>query len=50
MNDIFEELKSIKKALDEIDINLAMNSEAIESIEMELRFLEIELDNEINKR
>lgn len=49
MNDIFKELESIKKALDEIEINLAMNSEAIESIEMDLRFMEIELDNEINR-
>lgn len=43
-NDIWEQLKQIKKDLDTIDMELAMNNEAIESIEMELRFLQTELD------
>lgn len=46
MDDIWQELKEIKKALDLIDLELAMNMEAIESIEMELRFLKAELDYE----
>lgn len=49
MTDIFKELQSIKKSLDEIEMNLAMNAEAIESIEMDLRFMEIELENESSK-
>lgn len=44
MTDIWEELRQIKKDLDAIDIQLAMNNEAIESIEIELRFLQTELD------
>jgi hypothetical protein len=44
MTDIWEELRQIKKDLDAIDMQLAMNNEAIESIEMELRFLQTELD------
>lgn len=43
-NDIWKQLNDIKKELDFIELQLAMNSEAIESIEMELRFLEAELD------
>lgn len=46
MNDIWKELYEIRKSLDAIDMQLAMNAEAIESIEMELRFLEAELDYE----
>jgi hypothetical protein len=46
MSDIWEELRQIKKNLDAIDMQLAMNNEAIESIEMELRFLQAELDFE----
>ncbi len=46
MSDIWEELRQIKKDLDAIDMQLAMNNEAIESIEMELRFLQAELDYE----
>lgn len=47
MDDIFKELESIKRSLDQIEIGLFMNAEAIETIEMDLRFLQIELDNEI---
>ncbi len=46
MNNIWDQLKEIKRGLDQIDIELAMNAEAIESIEMELRFLQAELDYE----
>lgn len=46
MNDIWKQLKEIKQGLDNIDMELAMNAEAIESIEMELRFLQAELDYE----
>lgn len=45
-NKVWEDLRSIKKDLDAIEMQLAMNSEAIESIEMELRFLQQELDYE----
>ena len=45
-NNIWEELRSIKKDLDAIKMQLSMNNEAIESIEMELRFLQTELDYE----
>ena len=44
---IEDELKKIKQQLDRIDIELAMNAEAIESIEMELRFLEAEIDYDL---
>lgn len=46
MDDVWQKLKEIKKDLDEIDMQLAMNGEAIESIEMEIRFLQTELDYE----
>lgn len=46
MEDIWESLKQIKKDLDAIEMQLAMNNEAIESIDMELRFLQTELDYE----
>lgn len=46
MEDIWENLKQIKKDLDAIEMQLAMNNEAIESIDMELRFLQTELDFE----
>jgi hypothetical protein len=46
MNDVWQQLKEIKQGLDAIDIELAMNMEAIQSIEMELRFLKAELDYE----
>lgn len=43
-NNIWEQLQQIKKDLDTIEMQLAMNNEAIESIEMELRFLQTELN------
>lgn len=46
MKDIWASLSQIKKDLDAIDMQLAMNNEAIESIEMELRFLQAEIDFE----
>lgn len=46
MEDVWENLKQIKKDLDAIEMQLAMNNEAIESIDMELRFLQTELDFE----
>ncbi len=46
MEDIWASLSQIKKDLDAIDMQLSMNNEAIESIEMELRFLQTELDYE----
>jgi hypothetical protein len=46
MNSIWSQLHQIKKELDVIEMQLAMNFEAIQSIEMELKFLEIELDDE----
>ena len=49
-NDVWKQLQQIKKDLDNIDIQLAMNNEAIESIEMELRFLQAELDYEAETR
>jgi hypothetical protein len=47
MSNIEEELSSIKKDLDRIDLELAMNAEAIESIDMSLRFLQAELDYDL---
>lgn len=44
---IEDELSKIKQQLDRIDMELAMNSEAIESIEMELRFLVAEMDYDL---
>ena len=41
---IEDELAKIKKDLDRIELELAMNAEGIESIEMSLRLLETELD------
>jgi chaperonin cofactor prefoldin len=49
MDDVWETLSQIKKELDSLEIQLAMNSESIESIEMELRFLQSELDYEIQQ-
>lgn len=46
MEDIWENLKQIKKDLDAIEMQLAMNNEAIESIDIELRFLQTEIDFE----
>ena len=44
---IEDDLNKIKRDLDRIDIELAMNKEAIESIEMDLRFLLAELDYDL---
>lgn len=49
-NDIWKQLNDIKKELDSIELQLAMNSEAIESIELDLRFLQAELEYEANSR
>lgn len=49
-SDVWKQLQQIKKDLDSIDMQLAMNNEAIESIEMELRFLQAELDYEAETR
>jgi hypothetical protein len=38
------EIYEISKKLDEIEIEIAMNQEALESIEMNIRFLKTELD------
>ena len=46
MDDIWKQLSQIKKDLDSIETELQMNSEAIQSVEMELRFLQTELDYE----
>lgn len=46
MNDIEKLVSDIKRDLDRIDAELMMNAEAIESIEMSLRFLEAEIDYE----
>lgn len=46
-NEEFENsLKEINRKLDEIDIGLAMNAEAIESIGLSLMFLKTELEFE----
>jgi|694.fasta_scaffold10041_15 hypothetical protein len=45
-NNIWDQLRAIKKDLDAIEMQLEMNTEAIESVEMELRFLQTELDYE----
>lgn len=44
MKEIEKELKEIKKLLDQVDLELQMNAEAIETIEMDLKFLMIELE------
>jgi hypothetical protein len=43
------ELASVSKKLDQIEAEIVMNQEAIESIEIRLRLLKTELDFEINK-
>lgn len=45
MDEFLKEIENIKRGLDQIEIGLMMNAEAIESIEMSLRFLEVELDS-----
>ena len=46
MKEIEQELKEIKRLLDQVDMELQMSAEAIESIEMDLRFLMAEMDYE----
>ena len=46
MNSFEKEVAELRKLLDAIDIELAMNAEALESIELDLRFLKTELDYE----
>lgn len=46
MNEIEKRIKEIKKLMDQVDIELQMNSEAIESLEMRLRFLSTQFDYE----
>lgn len=48
MNEIEELLNSIKRDLDRIETELFMNAEAIQSIEMRLRFLSAEFDYEFD--
>jgi hypothetical protein len=43
------ELEAVKKKLDQIETELIMNQEALESIEMRLRLLKTELDFEADK-
>ena len=49
MNDFEAELASVSKKLDQIEAEIIMNQEAIESIEIRLRLLKIELDFEADK-
>jgi hypothetical protein len=49
LNDFEAELASVSKKLDQIEAELVMNQEAIESIEMRLRLLKTELDFEADK-
>lgn len=46
MKEIEQELKEIHRLLDQVELELQMNAEAIESIEMSLRFLIAEIDYE----
>ena len=46
MDGIEESLNNIKRDLDRIDAELTMNAEAIESMEMRIRFLSTEFDYE----
>lgn len=41
-----DELKEINKKLDEVEMQLSMSAEGIESIELELKALEIEMEHE----
>jgi hypothetical protein len=49
LNDFEAELASVSKKLDQIEAEIIMNQEAIESIEIRLRLLKIELDFEADK-
>lgn len=45
-DDMEDELAEINKKLDEVEMQLSMTSEGIESVELELKALEIELEDE----
>lgn len=49
MSDFETELEAVKKKLDQIETEIVMNQEAIESIEIRLRLLKTELDFETDK-
>jgi hypothetical protein len=49
VNDFETEIESVKKKLDQIETELIMNQEALESIEIRLRLLKTELDFESDK-
>lgn len=44
---IEEELNKIKNDLDRVDLMLAKTAEGIESIEMSIKFLQVELDHDL---
>jgi chromosome segregation ATPase len=44
MEDFEQEIASINKKLDSLELEIAMSQEALESIEMRLRLLNTELD------
>ena len=46
MNDFEGEIAEINKKLDNLELEIAMSQEALESIEMRLRLLNAELDFE----
>ena len=48
MDDFQQELNNISNKLDNIELEIAMSQEALESIEMRLRLLNTELDFEID--
>jgi hypothetical protein len=47
MSNIEQELKKISNDLDRIELELVMNAEAIESIDMSIRFFQAELDYDL---
>jgi hypothetical protein len=49
VNNFETELEAVKKKLDQIETELIMNQEALESIEIRLRLLKTELDFESDK-
>jgi hypothetical protein len=50
MNEFEEEIANINKKLDNLELEIAMSQEAVESIEMRLRLLYTELDFESEGR
>jgi chromosome segregation ATPase len=46
MEDFEQEIASLNKKLDSLELEIAMSQEALESIEMRLRLLNTELDFE----